>query len=1125
MQTQLLNVVTDDAIAGFRLQRMEVYNWGTFNRHVWHIEPNGHNTLLTGDIGSGKSTLVDAVTTLLVPHNRIVYNKAAGAESKERTLYSYLRGEYKSEKDDLTQSAKAVALRDDNSYTVLLGHFYNQGFDQGVTLAQVFWLKDQKRNPERYFVVSQAALNITEHFSGFGSDILNLKKRLRRMDHVEVLDNFKEYSNRFRHLFGIQNEQALELFYQTVSMKSVGNLTDFVRSHMLEKSHVDSRIDELRQNFDNLNRAHEAVLKAKRQIGQLKPLAVDSERYSTLSTEITELRRCREALVAYFAARKVELLDKRIAQLDLDIQKLTYRLGTLKQEIVHLRKQEDNLKASIEERGGGRLQRLEEEIQHLQGERDRKKAKADEYQGYADQLELPAALNDEDFYRNQSEAKAFLRQLENDIELLKEAEIDKAVDSKELKTKCERLDTELNSLRNRETNIPLKNLSLREEMLDVLGLNEEDVPFVGELLQVNESESEWEGAVERLLHNFGLSLLVPGHLYAQVSHYVDRTHLKGRLVYFKVREENEQRQVVDLDPRSLVCKLRIKPDSEFYGWLERELINRFDYICCESLEDFRRLPKAVTKNGQIKSGGQRHEKDDRRSIYDRSYYVLGWSNENKIRTLEATLKRLEREVKQAEDRLADLNKQQQGMNDRRDCIRDLLKIVHYADIHWQPLVLQIQALEEEKQKIEQSSDVLQSLRGQLRQVQVMNEEKEKKYSELDKQTGKLEERRENSQTERDESQQLISMLTEDERQIYFPKLDNYRQQSAPDFTLNLQNVEKCQRELREFIQGQLDNDDQKITRLTERIVKQMQAYKNDYPAETTEVDASLEAIDEYVTMLEGLQIEDLPRHEARFKELLNEGTINSIALFQNQLDKEKQEIEEKIDTINISLREIEYNSGTYIELVKDKTQDIEVRDFQHDLKICLAHSLDDTDLYNETKFLQVKAIIDRFNGREGQVDQDHKWTRKVTDVRSWFVFSASERWKEDGAEKEFYSDSSGKSGGQKEKLAYTILASALAYQFGLEWGATQSRSFRFVVIDEAFGRGSDESTRYGLELFKKLNLQLLIVTPLQKIHVIEDYIRAVHYVDNKGGKNSVIRNLTVEEYKTEKLEYQQRVSG
>ncbi|MCP4041926.1 MAG: ATP-dependent exonuclease SbcCD, C subunit-like protein, partial [Gammaproteobacteria bacterium] len=103
--------------------------------------------------------------------------------------------------------------------------------------------------------------------------------------------------------------------------------------------------------------------------------------------------------------------------------------------------------------------------------------------------------------------------------------------------------------------------------------------------------------------------------------------------------------------------------------------------------------------------------------------------------------------------------------------------------------------------------------------------------------------------------------------------------------------------------------------------------------------------------------------------------------------------------------------------------------------------------------------------------------------------------------------------------AYTILASALAYQFGLEWGNVRSRSFRFVVIDEAFGRGSDESTRYALELFGKLNLQLLIVTPLQKIHIIEDYINAVHFVHNEGGLNSLIRNLTVEEYREEKARF------
>ena len=51
------------------------------------------------------------------------------------------------------------------------------------------------------------------------------------------------------------------------------------------------------------------------------------------------------------------------------------------------------------------------------------------------------------------------------------------------------------------------------------------MPFAGELLQVRSEESAWEAAAERLLHNFGLSLLVPDSHYPQVVEWVDRTHL------------------------------------------------------------------------------------------------------------------------------------------------------------------------------------------------------------------------------------------------------------------------------------------------------------------------------------------------------------------------------------------------------------------------------------------------------------------------------------------------------------------------------------------------------------------------------------------------------------------------
>ncbi|VAW40728.1 FIG007317: Chromosome segregation protein SMC-like, partial [hydrothermal vent metagenome] len=265
MQNMLLDFAASDELAGFRLQRLEIYNWGTFHNRVWVMNLNGENALLTGDIGSGKSTLVDAVTTLLVPPQRIAYNKAAGADSRERSLRSYVMGYYKTERSDSGHASKPVALRDHNSYSVILSVFGNSGYGQILTLAQVFWSKDLSGQPNRFYLIARQDMTITEHFADFGSDINLLRKRLRAVPKTDIYDSFPPYAADFRRRFGIDNDQALDLFHQTVSMKSVGNLTAFVRTHMLEAADTRPRINALLNHFDDLTRAHEAVVKAKRQ--------------------------------------------------------------------------------------------------------------------------------------------------------------------------------------------------------------------------------------------------------------------------------------------------------------------------------------------------------------------------------------------------------------------------------------------------------------------------------------------------------------------------------------------------------------------------------------------------------------------------------------------------------------------------------------------------------------------------------------------------------------------------------------------------------------------------------------------------------------------------------------------
>ena len=189
----------------------------------------------------------------------------------------------------------------------------------------------------------------------------------------------------------------------------------------------------------------------------------------------------------------------------------------------------------------------------------------------------------------------------------------------------------------------------------------------------------------------------------------------------------------------------------------------------------------------------------------------------------------------------------------------------------------------------------------------------------------------------------------------------------------------------------------------------------------------MEAAGEYRKLLQQLAVDDLPRFEAQFKDLLKENTIRELANFSSQLRRERETIKERIDLINLSLAQIDYNPGRFILLQAQTTQDVEVRDFQIELRACLDGSLSGQSLdsgpnaqapadaqYSEAKFLQVKAIIERLRGRTGQTDQDRKWTAKVTDVRNWFVFAVSECWREDGREHEHYSDSGGKLAAKKK---------------------------------------------------------------------------------------------------------------
>src|SRR5690606_11110690 len=245
-------------------------------------------------------------------------------------------------------------------------------------------------------------------------------------------------------------------------------------------------------------------------------------------------------------------------------------------------------------------------------------------------------------------------------------------------------------------------LALRERLCEALGLPADALPFAGELLQVRDDERDWEGAIERLLHNFGLSLLVPDEHYAAVAAWVDRTHLRGRLVYYR-----------GVGRLALVRRIAIRLGAECDGWLERGLAGRFDSACGASLEQFRGERKAIRRAGQIKTEGGRHEKDDRHALDDRTRYVLGWSNEAKIAAVAKQVADLVRRMDAGSARIAEIRKEHARFRERYGALRQLVTFADFRELDWRPLTVEIERLQVERNALEAASDVLRTLQKQL----------------------------------------------------------------------------------------------------------------------------------------------------------------------------------------------------------------------------------------------------------------------------------------------------------------------------------------------------------------------------------------------------------------------------
>ena len=535
-QMNLFN--TSSEVAGFKLDYLEVWNWGTFDKKVYHMNLHGNNSLLTGANASGKSTLIDALLTLMVPLKRQrFYNQSSGVEKKgKRTEESYFFGNYGNQQQEGAASTTTLRLRDKGARSVLLASFCNVD-KRVVTLFQVRYYTGEELKV--LFGVARESLTIERDFSEFdlhGDWRKRLTKKYNTNETkrtIEFFDGPVAYGEKMITLFGMRSDKALTLFNQIVGVKVLDDLDSFIRTNMLEELPAEEKYQELKDNFQNLMEAKTNIDKVKEQIAQLEPINALTEELKEIDIRIVEMEQEKSVAAYWFAARTVDLCDKELVCCKSDLRKLEDRLKELKVQKGELEQEQMRLTVAIEkDEVGQQIHEIEKEINQRVRIRDNRKAKAEEYDKLAKLVKMEQSPDVEVFEINRATAKREKDALQVTIDRQLMEEKRQAQNRQdEISSNIEERMATIRYLQQHKNNISGRVAEIRDEILEAVGATTEEIPFIGELICVKDDERDWEYSIERILHNFALRLVVPEKYYKQVNEYVNGHNLRGRIVY------------------------------------------------------------------------------------------------------------------------------------------------------------------------------------------------------------------------------------------------------------------------------------------------------------------------------------------------------------------------------------------------------------------------------------------------------------------------------------------------------------------------------------------------------------------------------------------------------------------
>lgn len=1120
-------LLAEGHLGQWRLARVEVANWGTFcGYHSLDIHRKG--LLITGASGSGKSSLLDAITMVLTPPRNRHLNAAArsgSSKGEDRTPPSYIRGAYKHEENSSGEIASSFLRPRTATWSGIMLRYEN-GLEtsdkspaqssspqarpnEPVNLLALFNLKAGSNSTEglsQAFAVIRGTVALPE-FEAFAVNGID-SKRLKAAcpTGTQVFREHSAFETAFCRQLGISGPKTLELLHKTQAAKNFGSLDELFRNFMLDRPKTFDQAEDAVEQFTALSQAHAGVVSQREQMRHLEPLVEIEKRNAQAADRAAETKRLTDCLSGCTAQLAFEVTERERAVLLSKGDQLQEALNSTRAEQQFAHQALDQAQRALGEAGGGALDLAESQLltyekQHDQVHINRERLLVDlrcaQIEGlprtYAEWQELRRTLG----------SKATEAQAEQD------ANQDDHYRSygrvPDLQGRIESVQEELRYLRQRQTNIPQKLNRVREAIALHLGIDATNLPFVGELVSVKPEYDSWRGAIERLLENGAKTLLVSSRNIPAVSRYVESHHLGTRLEFISVPSEVEvpKRSFGQL---SLVNRLSVKQHAkhpEFSHWTSRHLRERYDYACVDSPDDLSNHRFALTIAGQIKRDN-RYVKDDRHPLDDRTRWVLGYDNDGKIEQFSLQLETLQKQLTEA-------RKTAQALSEKTQRARDLQRAKTQLDeSDWSNY--DIASVEEEYRKAKAFYEQLSRGNTKLEEAMALRDDARQRSEAADAAANKAQLETERNAHDLAALAQQAAQQTERMQKFEAPtsdeadRLRNLFQKVSKTFDRSVQEVYQTSTEVQSHLytkRVQAQSEEQKTRNAAERIEHD---YHQRWPLESADLTTTFDDIDAYLAMYHQIKATGLPDYEQRFLHVLHDFGQDQITVIASTIRHAFREVQDKLIPVNSSLGLSKYSPTTHLQIKAKDAKSAQVLEFLDNLKEITRGTWDESDIAAaEKRFNKTNDVIKRLKSSEYA---DVTWRKACLDTRQHVSFIANEI-DTDGNVVNVHSSDTGLSGGQKQKLVIFCLAAALRYQLADE--NQPAPRFGTVVLDEAFDKADPAFARIAMDIFQVFGFHMILATPYKLVTVLAPYLGAIAVTTCKDSKYSSLSPVSFTE--------------